>query len=105
MSLILQGEVITIINRTKKDDGSIYARLYQVQTVVNNDGYKKSVDVDDFDLSRKVEVGKEISIPVYAAIWQPEDKKGKKGLPVIQYHALKGNNVVAGDPARKGVKV
>lgn len=105
MSLILQGEVITIIPRVKKDDGTVYARLYQIQTVVNNDGYKKSVDVDDFDLTRKVEVGKEITLPVYAAIWQPEDKNGKKGVPVIQYHALKGNGAVVSAPVSKGIKV
>jgi len=105
MSLILQGTVITIINRIKKDTNEVYARLYQVQTVVNDDGYKKSVDVDDFELGRKVEVGKEISLPVYAAIWQPEDKNGKKGVPVIQYHALKTNNSGASAAAPKGVKV
>jgi hypothetical protein len=104
MSLKLEGDVVAVIDRkyakvtTDRDGkihqiGEIYGRLYQMQTVVNEDGYVKIVDVDDFDLKRKVELG-HFTLPVYVNIYSPVDKEGKKnGESRIQFHAIKEKNV------------
>lgn len=113
MSLVLRGDVISVINRKFGKDhakaGQVYGRLYQLNTVVNEDGYVKIVDVDDFDLTREVKVGKSLDIPVYAQIYIPSDKDGKqKGEPRIQFHAIRtnGKDVSLVEPAQsKGVKV
>lgn len=100
MSLIMQGAVVAVIDRKYGKDnpkaGQVYGRLYQLSTVVNDDGYVKIVDVDDFDLNRKVEIGKLLTVPVYAQIYIPVDKDtGRtKGEPRIQFHAMKDGNGV-----------
>jgi hypothetical protein len=94
--LTLSGEIKTIILKTKDKDGKILKspiRIMQIETV-NEDGYKKFIDVTDFDLTRKVELNKQVSLPVYAQIWIGENSKGEKSAPVIQYHAIKGNQEV-----------
>lgn len=110
MSLILQGDVVAVISRKYGKDhakaGQIYGRLYQLSTVVNDDGYVKIVDVDDFELTRKVEVGRSLTVPVYAQIYIPLDKEGKqKGEPRIQFHAQKANGAGLAEPEKKAVKV
>lgn len=88
MSLILQGKIESIIPRKNKETGVIYARTYQF-AVETKGGYKKYINVDDFDLKRVVAVGQEKKLPVYVDIWEPTDKDGKKnGEPRIQYHAM-----------------
>lgn len=87
MALTITGIIESIIPR-KKENGEIYARLYQIK-VETQGGYKKFINIDDFDLNRKIEVGKEITMPCYCDIWQPAGKDGILKAPVLQYHAIK----------------
>jgi len=102
MSLILQGKIESIIPRKNKDTGVIYARTYQMP-VTTKGGFKKYINVDDFDLKRKVDIGLEIKLPVYVDIWTPESKDGKPQEPRIQYHAMTED--VSAVEEKKGLKV
>lgn len=90
MSLNITGVVESVIPK-KKDNGEIYARLYQIK-VETQGGYKKLINIDDFDLKRKVEVGREITLPIYCDVWQPTAKDGRAKAPILQYHAIKEDN-------------
>lgn len=90
MSLYISGVVESIIPR-KKENGDVYARLYQIK-VTTQGGYKKFINIDDFDLKRKVEVGREITLPIYCDVWQPMAKDGTSKAPILQYHAIKEDN-------------
>lgn len=109
MGLNIDGVVISVINRKYNKDhkfaGQVYGRLYQLQNVVNEEGYTRVVDVTDGDLTRVVTVGKSISLPVWCEIYTPLDKDGKqKDAPRLQFHALKGE-AVKFETKEKGVKV
>lgn len=88
MALTLTGVVESIIPKEK--EGKVYARMYQVK-VEGQGGYKKIINIDDFELNRKIEVGREVTLPVYCNIWQPISKNGEKKAPVLQYHAIREN--------------
>ena len=104
MSLILQGKIESIIQRKNKDTGVIYARTYQF-AVETKGGYKKYINVDDFDLKRVVAVGQEKKLFVYVDIWEPTDKDGKRtGEPRIQYHAMT-EEAPAAEEQKKVVRV
>lgn len=90
MSLTINGTVESIIPR-KKDNGDVYSRMYQIK-VTTQGGYKKLINIDDFDLKRKVEVGREITLPIYCDVWLPTAKDGRAKAPVLQYHAIKEDN-------------
>lgn len=93
MSLTITGVVESIIPKEK--DGVVYARMYQVK-VEGQGGYKKLINIDDFDLNRKIDIGREITVPIYCNIWQPVSKAGERKAPVLQYHAIKDKQSMPG---------
>jgi len=99
MSLILQGKVETIIPRTKEKSNEVFSRVYQIK-VVQNGGFVKLINVDDFDLNRKISIGDTVNLPVYCDIWQPQDKNGKFKSPVLQYHAIKEDDAKLFTPTK-----
>ena len=109
MSLRIQGTVGAVVNRKRgkdhKDAGQVYARVYQVDDVLES-GYRKTTDVDDWDLEKKVEVGQKVDFPIIAEIYIPVDKNGvQKGEPRIQYRCIGNGNSKNVEPEKKGVKV
>lgn len=95
MGLFLEGKVVGITkNVTPK--GTEF-RSYQILNVTNK-GTAILINVDDFDLTRKVEAEKAINIPVYASPYV--DKNGKA---YIQYKAISQENVMT--QQGRGVKV
>lgn len=79
MSLTLKGEVRSI---TDKKAGDVKFRQYQVLT--SDQDKERLLEVDDFDLSRKVEIKKEIELNVYVTTYS-----AKNGVNYLQYHAIK----------------
>jgi hypothetical protein len=91
MSFTINGVVEKRNHKEKQRNREAYARLYQIK-VETMGGFKKFINIDDFDLNRKIEVGQEVKLPIYCDIWQPKSKDGILKPPVIQYHAIKEDN-------------
>lgn len=101
MAIYVKGIVENIVNRTTAD-GKVFLRVYQIASETSG-GLKGYTNIDDFDIKRKVEIGKEITLPIYCEIRIPETKDGKKMSPVLQYRAFKENEakLLPNDPTKK----
>lgn len=95
MSLQLTGELRSV---TAKKAGDTNMRQYQILTT--DQDKERLYDVDDFDLTRKIELKKEITLPVYVSLYT-----AKNGAVYIQYKAIKGGNGAVQHEEKRAVKV
>lgn len=96
MSLQLTGELRSV---TAKKVGDTNMRQYQILTT--DQDKERLFDVDDFDLTRKIELKKEISLAVYVTSYT-----SKNGAVYIQYHAIRGGNgAVQHTEEKRAIKV
>ena len=95
MGLQLTGELRSVI---AKKAGDTDMRQYQILT--KDKDKERLFDVDDFDLNRKLELNKEVTLNVFVSAWT-----SKNGVANIQYHALKGAvSVVQHTDEKKAVR-
>lgn len=94
MGLQLTGELRSII---AKKAGDTNMRQYQILT--KDQDKERLFDVDDFDLNRKIELNKEITLNVFVNTYT-----AKNGTVYVQFHAIKGNAVVQHNEEKKVVK-
>lgn len=98
MGLHLEGKVVGI-KQNKTPKGTDF-RSYQILNVTTK-GTAILMNVDDFDLTRKVEMEKMINIPVYASPYV-----AKNGKAYIQYKAVSQDNAMPMNQGQaRGVKV
>lgn len=95
MSLQLIGELRSVI---AKKVGDTNMRQYQILT--SDQDKERLLDVDDFDLTRKIELKKEISLAVYVTSYT-----SKNGAVYIQYHAIRGGKGQEHTEEKRAVKV
>jgi len=90
-NLVLTGEVRSSRDMKKAGTDIVFMRQYQIEISTGRD--KVAVlTVDDFDLTRKFEQGKVISVPVYCDLYQYEKNGVPVGAPRIAYHAIQSGN-------------
>ena len=90
-NLVLTGEVRGVNDMKKKGTDIVFMRQYQIEIDTGNKKIQ-TLTVDDFDLTRKFEKGKIVSIPVYCDLYQYEKNGVAVGSPRIAYHAIQNEN-------------